>query len=51
VLDVGYGSGVNSFVLSQANPTVRVLAVDTPKVLAVTARIAEAMGVAAQVKY
>jgi len=51
VLDVACGSGVKSFVLAQADPTVRVMAVDTPKVLAVTAHIAEAMGVAAQVSY
>jgi ubiquinone/menaquinone biosynthesis C-methylase UbiE len=38
-------------VLAQADPTVRVMAVNTPKVLAVTAQIAEAMGVAAQVSY
>jgi 2-polyprenyl-3-methyl-5-hydroxy-6-metoxy-1,4-benzoquinol methylase len=51
VLDAACGSGVKSFVLAQADPAVRVLAVDTPKVLAVTAHIAEAMGVAAQVSY
>jgi ubiquinone/menaquinone biosynthesis C-methylase UbiE len=51
VLDVACGSGVKSFILAQADPTVRVMAVDTPKVLAVTAQIAEAMGVAAQVSY
>jgi 2-polyprenyl-3-methyl-5-hydroxy-6-metoxy-1,4-benzoquinol methylase len=51
VLDVACGAGVKSFVLAQSDPTVRVLAVDTPKVLAVTAHIAEAMGVAAQVSY
>jgi ubiquinone/menaquinone biosynthesis C-methylase UbiE len=51
VLDVACGAGVKSFVLAQANPAVRVMAVDTPKVLAVTAHIAEAMGVAAQVSY
>jgi ubiquinone/menaquinone biosynthesis C-methylase UbiE len=51
VLDVACGSGVKSFVLAQADPKLRVVAVDTPKVLAVTAHIAEAMGVAAQVRY
>lgn len=51
VLDVACGAGVKSFVLAQANPAVHVLVVDTPKVLAVTAQIAEAMGVAAQVSY
>src|SRR5205085_7704002 len=47
VLDVACGAGVKSFVLAQADPMVRVLAVDTPKVLTVTAHLAEAMGVAA----
>jgi 2-polyprenyl-3-methyl-5-hydroxy-6-metoxy-1,4-benzoquinol methylase len=51
VLDVACGAGVKSFVLAQADPTVRVLAVDTPKVLAVTAAIAQAMGVADQATY
>jgi len=51
VLDVACGAGVKSFVLAQANPAVRVTLVDTPKVLAVTAHIAQAMGVAAQVSY
>ncbi len=51
VLDIACGSGVKSFVLAQADPTVRVKAVDTPKVLAVTAQIAEAMGIATQVDY
>ena len=51
VLDVACGAGIKSFVLAQADPTVRVLAVDMPKVLAITANIAEAMGIAAQVSY
>ena len=51
VLDVACGGGVKSFVLARADSTVRVLAVDSPKVLAVTAQIAQAMGVAAQVSY
>jgi 3-hydroxy-5-methyl-1-naphthoate 3-O-methyltransferase len=51
VLDVACGPGIKSFVLAQADPAVRVLAVDTPKVLAVAAQIAEAMGVAEQVSY
>jgi SAM-dependent methyltransferase len=51
MLDVACGAGIKSFVLAQADPTVRVLAVDMPKVLAVTAQIAEAMGVAEQVSY
>jgi hypothetical protein len=37
--------------LAQTDPKLRVTVVDTPKVLAVTAHIAEAMGVAAQVNY
>jgi len=51
VLDVACGAGVKSFVLAQADPAVRVVAVDMPKVLGVTAQIAEAMGVADQVSY
>jgi 2-polyprenyl-3-methyl-5-hydroxy-6-metoxy-1,4-benzoquinol methylase len=51
VLDVACGAGVKSFVLAQADPTVHVMAVDTPKVLAVTSHIAEAMVVADQVTY
>jgi len=51
ILDVACGSGVKSFVLAQADPAVRVTVIDSPKVLEVTARIAEAMGVAAQVTY
>lgn len=51
ILDVGSGAGIKSFVLAQADPTIRVLAVDTPKVLAVAARVAGAMGVAGQVSY
>lgn len=51
VLDVACGSGVKSFVLAQTDLTVHVMAVDTPKVLAVTARVAEAMGVGDQVSY
>lgn len=51
VLDVACGSGVKSFVLAQADPTLCVTVVDTPKVLAVTAQIAEAMRVATQVSY
>ena len=51
ILDVGSGAGVKSFVLAQADPTIRVTAVDTPKVLAVAARIAGAMRVADQVSY
>jgi 8-O-methyltransferase len=50
-LDAACGAGVKSFVLAQADPAVRVLAVDSPQVLAVTAQVAEAMGVADQVSY
>ena len=44
VLDTACGAGVKSFMLAQADTTVRVMAVDTPKVLAVTTQIAEARG-------
>jgi len=51
ILDVACGSGVKSFVLAQADPNAHVTVIDSPKVLEVTASIAEAMGVAAQVTY
>jgi ubiquinone/menaquinone biosynthesis C-methylase UbiE len=51
ILDIACGSGVKSFVLAQANPDARVTVIDSPKVLEVTASIAEAMGVATQVTY
>ena len=51
ILDVACGSGVKSFVLAQADPSARVMAIDSPKVLEITSRIAEAMGVGAQVTY
>jgi SAM-dependent methyltransferase len=51
ILDVACGSGVKSFVLAQADVNARVTAVDSPKVLEVTANIADAMGVATQVIY
>lgn len=51
ILDIACGAGVKSFVLAQAEPTVHVTAFDMPKVLAITARIAGVMEVAAQVSY
>lgn len=51
ILDIACGSGVKSFVLAQANPAVRVTVLDSPKVLEVTSRIAEAMGTGVQVTY
>src|SRR5258706_1177645 len=51
ILDVACGSGFKTFVLAQANPNARVTANDSPKVLEVTANIAEAMGIAGQVRY
>jgi SAM-dependent methyltransferase len=51
ILDMACGSGIKSFVLAQADPTARVTANDSPKVLEVTATIAEAMGIAGQVRY
>src|SRR5258708_37230833 len=49
ILDVACGSGVKRFVLAQADPDARVTANDSPKVLEVTANIADAMGIAGQV--
>jgi 2-polyprenyl-3-methyl-5-hydroxy-6-metoxy-1,4-benzoquinol methylase len=51
ILDIACGSGVNSFVLAQADPDARVTAFDFPDVLKVTRQIAEAMGVAKQVEF
>lgn len=51
ILDVACGSGVKSFVLAQDDPGARVTALDFPKVLEVTAKVAEAMGVAKQVAF
>lgn len=46
VLDVAAGSGVWGIVLAQKSPHVRVTAVDWPKVLKVTERVAQREGVA-----
>ncbi len=51
ILDVACGSGVNSFVLAQADPGARIIALDFPKVLEVTRQVAEAMSVAEQVEF
>lgn len=51
ILDVAGGTGSKSFVLAQANPSVRVTVVDFPKVLQVSAQVAEKMGVSQQVSY
>lgn len=51
ILDVACGHGVKSLVLAQADPDARVTGLDFEKVLEVTARVAEAMGVAKQVTF
>lgn len=51
ILDVAGGTGSKSFVLAQADPTVRVTIIDFPKVLQVSAQIAEKMGISQQVSY
>jgi SAM-dependent methyltransferase len=51
ILDIACGSGVNSFVLAQADPGARVIAFDFPDVLEVARQVAEAMGVAKQVEF
>jgi 2-polyprenyl-3-methyl-5-hydroxy-6-metoxy-1,4-benzoquinol methylase len=51
ILDTACGSGVNSFVLAQADPGARVTAFDFPNVLEVTRQVAEAMGVVKQVEF
>jgi SAM-dependent methyltransferase len=51
LLDAACGSGIKGFVLAQSDPTARITALDFPKVLEVTARIAEAMGVSQQVTF
>lgn len=51
VLDIACGSGVNSFVLAQADQGARVTAFDFPAVLEVTRQVAAAMGVAKQVDF
>jgi ubiquinone/menaquinone biosynthesis C-methylase UbiE len=51
ILDVASGSGSKSFVLAQADPSIQVTVIDFPKVLQVSAQIAEIMGVSQQVSY
>jgi ubiquinone/menaquinone biosynthesis C-methylase UbiE len=51
ILDVAGGTGSKSFVLAQTNPSVRVTVIDYPKVLRVSAQVAERMGVSQQVSY
>lgn len=51
ILDVAGGTGSKSFVLAQTNPSVRVTVIDYPKVLQVSAQVAEKMGVSQQVSY
>jgi 2-polyprenyl-3-methyl-5-hydroxy-6-metoxy-1,4-benzoquinol methylase len=51
ILDVACGSGILSRPLAQVNSTLRVAAVDNASTLAVTRRMAEAMGVASQISY
>jgi len=51
ILDVACGSGTKSFALAQDDPGVHVTALDLPQVLKVSAKVAEAMGVAQQVSF
>jgi len=51
ILDVASGAGSKSFVLAQTDSSVRVTVMDLPKVLQVSAQIAEQMGVSQQVSY
>jgi 2-polyprenyl-3-methyl-5-hydroxy-6-metoxy-1,4-benzoquinol methylase len=51
ILDIACGSGVNSFVLAQADPGARVTAFDFPHVLEVACQVAEAMGVVQHVAF
>ena len=51
VLDVACGSGVESFVLAQADPHTRVVALDFPKVLSIATQVAEMMGIREQVSF
>jgi len=51
ILDVACGSGAKSFVLAQDDPEAHVTALDLPQVLEVSAKVAEAMGVAEQVSF
>lgn len=51
ILDAACGHGVKSLVLAQADPKARVTALDFPKVLELTSKVAEAMGVETQVTF
>jgi 2-polyprenyl-3-methyl-5-hydroxy-6-metoxy-1,4-benzoquinol methylase len=51
IIDIACGSGVNSFVLAQADTGAQVTAFDFPDVLEVTRQVAEAMNVAEQVEF
>jgi ubiquinone/menaquinone biosynthesis C-methylase UbiE len=51
ILDVASGTGSKSFVLAQADPSARVTVIDFPKILQVSAQVAEKMGVSRQVSY
>jgi ubiquinone/menaquinone biosynthesis C-methylase UbiE len=51
ILDVGCGSGIKSFVLAQTDPDAHVTALDFSKVLEISAKVAEAMGVAQQITF
>jgi len=51
ILDAACGHGIKNFVLAQADDGVRVTAVDFPKMLELTAEIADQMGVRHQVEF
>jgi len=51
ILDVACGRGVKSLVLAQADPDAHVTGLDFEKVLEVTAKVAEAMGVKRQITF
>jgi SAM-dependent methyltransferase len=50
ILDLACGCGIKSLCLAQERPTVRVVCVDQPEVLAVTRDLAERMGIADRVE-
>lgn len=51
ILDLGCGSGFKSFTLLQMDPTIRVTAVDSPKVLEIARDVAALMGVTDRVTF
>jgi len=51
ILDIGARSGFKSFALLKADPTARVIAVDSPKVLEITRASAAMLGVSNQVTF